>query len=157
MIKDAVLFDEKCIHSFVYFRALSLTYPDLRLIFRTSVAFRPCCPGICPFFRTTGEYDSARLSREELGEYVFLELQDAPQLLSCGVILEPQMSGALNPLLRSEQDYVTDAILAANVRYGHGIHFVIRQEDGILQTFGYLTECLCISGECVEVAAWISE
>ena len=88
---------------------------------------------------------------------MLLKFQDAPYLIPASIILEMQVSGAFYFLLGREMRNVADAILAADVRDGHRVYFVIRQKYGILQTFCYLTECLCISGECIEVATRVGE
>ena len=88
---------------------------------------------------------------------MLLEFQNAPKLLPAGVVLEAQVSCTLYFLLWCEVGDVTDVILVVDVRDGHRIYFVVSQEYRILQTFCYLTESFGVSGECVEVTAWIGE
>lgn len=89
------------------------TCPDFCLVFRTTFRFLLICPDFEPIFRIA-ELQVIELIRvgcpsvhcsslwKEFGKHVVLELQDAPELLSCGVVHEAQMSGALYFLLWCE-------------------------------------------------------
>lgn len=57
----------------------------------------------------------ARLLREHLVKHSRLQLQDAPELLVGGVVLEVQVSGGVQSLLGTEKTDLVEVILLADV------------------------------------------